>query len=727
MKSFFSISKVLVPVLVAGFFLHFGGMWGCGGSSSSSSSDSGGGSGTGTSSGEASTASLATVPSVDISNLDVSQSSSSSSSLTAGLVVNESKETSADDKKKGLAQEKAVGDSSRAGCETNAHKNEMVRNSQQVQLDRCYAEAMETAGLITIPTGSFALYSITPPSEAKDNQGKACDGIPADHTDEVAACKSGGEGPGAEGMLVRIGRFDKDLRVDLCQGKEGSAALTSESTYGANGSIYTISAIHKDTWGGHAESNKFDATVDLGTTGKVTDGIVSLGDGTATANASMDGGFGNGTLHFEALGADSSNIVSGVFAASFTDPRAKVKNTFTGKTYSHFSATSGCSKFSFTGSPPPMPASQMIPFDIPDTQLSSFLQSFGQQLGITLTKDNYKTIFFCPNPDFNPDSPSTTIPPMLAATAGQSCPSQTHTGVECYTITNGSTNGNFGEKKISQSYTILENAKSSYFTEVDKFDLGTLSNTASTIAFSRNWDCTGTFSPIAFGSLTEAQATKAEAGMKKCFALEEKARGNEGMGGHDCDQKEQQRGVDKFAQNGPPPPGKFDGACALKTAGNTCKSGATRPTYFFNTCGTKECFQAPGAAQEFTVTGTSSGAVKLYDSTGNFCVTQIDFTQPGGDTTKPASSAHLAIKTGVTDSTCSGGTACVQDCDMTVSATFDKPPEGQGGGTPPPSGQQAGTQQPGQQGFVPKACTDRGLTGNACRDLCHSPDVNCRE
>jgi len=709
-------------------FLFLGGTSGCGSATSSSDSSSGGTT-------TASTATLSSVPSVDISNLDVSQSSSSSSKLeVAALKANGMLELpeadSSTDATKGLAQNKAAGDSSRAGCEADSQKKEMIRHSQQAQLERCYPEAMESAGLITIPTGSSAFYSITPPDDSKEQRKKGCDGIPADHKDEKAACQNG-EGPGTNGILLKIGRSadGKELDVDMCEGKEGSAKLANEGTYSTSGSKYTTIATHCGSWGGNNECGALNMTVDLGTTGKVSDGLVTLGDGTGTADANMSGGFGSGTMHFQALGSDSSNILSGIFKASFIDTRANVTNSFTGKTYAHFNANSGCAKFSFTGSPPPMPVKSMVPFDIPDSNLDNFLKSFGQQLGIVLTKTNYATVFLCPNSLNDPDNPSTSVAPMVQAVAGSPCASQTHTGVECFSITNGSSDGNFGEKKIKQTYLLIDNSKSSYYTEVNAFDLSKLTASSDKIAFTRNWDCTGTFTPVNFTNLTQDQGTKIIAGIQKCQALEEKARDNEGMGGHNCDQKEQQRGVDKFAQNGPPPPGKFDGACQLKTAGNTCQTGATRPTYFFNGCGTKECFQAPGAAQEFTITGTSSGAVKLYDSTGKFCVTQIDFTQPGGDTTKPATSAHLAIKTGVTDSNCSGGTACAQDCDMTAPPTFDKPPaQGggtpTGGGTPPPPPTGGGA--PGQQGFVPKYCTTRNLTGNACRDACHSPDVDCR-
>lgn len=87
----------------------------CGGSGTTSSAlDSGN-----TSGDDISVASLTTVPSLDLSEMDISQTSASSSSVSSRFV---------------LDGELEVGSPSRAGCETNMHKLEIFRMSQQAQL-----------------------------------------------------------------------------------------------------------------------------------------------------------------------------------------------------------------------------------------------------------------------------------------------------------------------------------------------------------------------------------------------------------------------------------------------------------------------------------------------------------------------------------------------------------------------------------------------------------------
>ena len=384
----------------------------CGGGSSSATSggtggtDDGGGTG---GAGEASVASLSSVPSADLSTLDQSTSTDANLAL---LISGKSLS-------KGLGENlNAVGNSSRAGCEANMHKKEIFRMGLQSQLDRCYPEAMEAVGLITIPADDYAIYSITPPERNDEDQGQMCDGIPEERVEEREACE-GGEGPGKEGILLRLGRFDNELRVDMCEG----TSLVNESTYDANEAIYTIGIVRIGNWGGKAEGASFDIIVDLGTDGSVTEGIVDLGtDGTASATGHMDGGFGEGVLHFEAFGSDGSNLASGVFNGGFEDPFTGVETTFTGKTYARFGGetATGCAKFSFAGAPPPMRLRDMVPFDIAEDQLASFLQNFGIELGIDITAENYQEINLCPNPLFDPQNsdPALVKPMVLAGEEG---------------------------------------------------------------------------------------------------------------------------------------------------------------------------------------------------------------------------------------------------------------------------------------------------------------------
>ncbi|GEM_PF-3446223 len=713
-----SLSLLVVPTL------FFGGAGGCG--SSSSSSDSGstssGGSGTSSGTGSASTASLSAVPSVDISNIDYSTSPSSSSSL----VLEDSDEASltiknaTDSPKTGLGQNfNAVGNPSRAGCEANMHKKEIRRHGKENALDFCYVKAMEKASLITIPKdGTAALYAIVPPKDIGDKQGKSCDNIPKEHTEEIEACKKGGEGPGTDGMKVKIAQVGKELQIDMCEGK--TPTLTNEATYAVDGSKYIVKTARIGNFNGHKEKSSFDATIDLGTTGKVTDNIPDLGDGTATATSIMDGGFGSGTITFGAAGSTKSVTVSGVFKGKFKEPRTGLETSFTGKAYSMGDSKTGCAKFSFTGAPPPMPLKDMIPFDIPEAQLDNFLQNFGLQLGIVITKDNYKTINLCPNANANidPGASGSDVPPMvIAGTAG--CDSQTHTGVECFSVTNGTKKANFGTE-TKQQFIIVANSASAYYKDVNAFDLSKLTASSSAIAFSRNWDCTGSFTTLDFSKFTEAQATAAQTAMQDCFKIEEEARGDNGMGDHNCDEQQQQGDMNNYAKNGPRVPGNFGGSCQ-KTA-TTCTPPG-KDTYFFKTVDpdtNKYCLAGKGTCDPFTVTGTGTGVggdpgkgasnLRITETLGTgdtAVVTGIHYAQ---SMTSPATTAHIDLTM--------NGRACTVDCAMSAPKSFDKPPDfDPNAAKQDPSG--AGNKQPGQAGFVPKACTDAGLTTEtACRGHC---------
>lgn len=700
-----SLGLLVVPAL------FFGGAGGCGGGSSSSSSDGG----SGTSPGAASTASLSAVPSVDISNIDYTTSPSSSSSL----VLEDSSEGSdeaaltiknaTDGSKKGLGQNlNAVGNSSRAGCEANMHKKEIKRHGKQNALDFCYIKAMEKAGLVSIPKdGTSAFYAVVPPKDIGDKQEKSCDNIPKERTEEIAACKKGGEGPGTDGMKVRITQSGKELQIDMCEGK--TPTLVNEASYSADGAKYTVKTTRIGTFNGHTEKSSFDASIDLGTTGKVTNGIPDLGDGTATATSTMDGGFGNGTITFAAAGASKSVTISGAFKGKFKEPRTGLETSFTGKAYSIGDNSTGCAKFSFTGSPPPMPLKDMIPFDIPDSQMDNFLQNFGTQLGLTITKANYQTINLCPNANasFDPGtSDASNAPPMvLAGVTG--CDSQTHTGVECFSVTNGTKKGNFGTE-VKQLFTIIANSGSIYHKDVNAFDLSKLTPGSSSIAFSRNWDCTGSFTTLDFSKFTEAQATAAQTAMQDCFDIEEEARGDNGMGDHNCDEQQQQGDMNDFAKQGPLDQGKFGGS--YKRTSTTC-SPQGRDTFFVNPVtpdSNQYCLVAQDGCKNFTVTGTSATGLSLTDPDGS-TVTAINFTQSG---TTPATAATFTLTV--------GGRSCTATTTLTQPQAFSKPPDfDPNAAKQDPSG--ASNKQPGQQGFVPKACIDAGLTKeNDCRAHCEA-------
>lgn len=650
----------------------------CGGGSSAGGGSEGGGS---DGAGEATVASLSSIPTIDLSQYD----SSSSSSANLVSLLSQSAELS-----KGLGENaRAVGGASRAGCEANMHKQEVFRMSQAVQLDRCYPEAMEKVGLITIPVGSYAFYRITPPEMNETQEGNMCDDIPTEREDERTACEGGSDGPRGKTILMRLGRIDNALHVDMCQ----ESALANEATYGASGSVYTGSVVRIGSWGGHTERSSFDVTVDIGTTGSVADSIATIGsDGLVSATGHMDGGFGSGSIAFEYVASDASNKVRGAFAGAFDDPFSGTRSEFTGRVYSHFggAGATGCAKFSFTGTMPAMRVQDMVPFDIPTDQLNAFLQSFGAELGITLNSSNYTTISLCPNPDFDPESPDPTIKPMLVMT-GSACGTVTHTGVECFGITNGTTTTDFGTE-VTQAFVKIANSGSRYYDEVNAFDLSTLSPAISAIAFARNWDCSGTFTDVAFQNVDPQTMMTA---MSECFALEEKARGNNGMGDYACGREEQMNGVNDFKDEGGGATsfGKWGGSYQVSTGACT----SPPDNIFVNMIdGNRYCIPADGRCAELTLAEAggsatiAGGAIEIEDG---WTITALSVT---GDGEMNAATVTF---------TPPAGGSCIHGYSGGP-PSFEKPGEfgGEGGGG------------------VPQACIDAGFDapeeGEACGQLC---------
>jgi hypothetical protein len=612
---------------------------------------------------------------------------------------------------KGIGQNlDAAGNSSRAGCEANMHKQEAIRMSQSVALDRCYPEAMELAGFIVIPTGSRNCYSITPPEETAEERVQKCNDIPAEYEDQRAACETGSEGTGGA-MKMRIGKVDDQLQIDLFEG----GALVNEATYGASGDTYTASVVRIGDWGGKAESSSFDMTVDLGAAGSVANGIPTLGtDGYASAEGHFDGGFGDGVISFRRNGDDSSNVVSGAFEGSFTDPSSDKATSFTGKAYSKSggSTATGCAKFSFTGSMPPMEVADMVPFDISQANLENFLQSFGSELGIDINSGNYSTMLLCPNPDFDLENPDPLIKPMVQM-VGDTCESVTHTGVECFGITNGTLAGDFGTE-VTQSFTIIANTGSPFYDEVNAFDLATLDPAFDTIAFSRNWDGSGTCSEIDFSAFSQAQMQTAMTALEGCFALEEKARGNEGMGGYNCGEQEQENGVNDFVENGGSDFGNYGGELT-RLAGGTCPD--TFPDKFFiNSVDVSlgaYCLPIEeGVCAGITVAGTPPVVIlnQAITVSGSLTLTALTYNQPNA--AQPATSVEFAFAHPITG-----------NCNTTFAIgqpSFDAPGEfgGEGEGN-----------APGEEGFLPAPCIEAGFTEaddeDACRQLCNQPGQNC--
>jgi len=672
---------------------------GCGGGSSSSPT---------TPTGEASVDALSNIPSLDLSEYDSSSGGNANLAVPPKSVSKSVAKAIEKDVAKAFGEGmRDVGGNSRAGCEANMHKKEIFRMSQQVQLDRCYPEAMEKAGFITIPNDVYAYYRIAPPEMDETQQQNMCEGIPADQAQEKAKClEEAQKGPGGGNMLMRIGRMAGALHVDMCQGDDGTEALVNESTYSANGSIYTVATTHIGSWNGNQEGGKFDIVLDLGTTGKVEDSVATLGtDSSLDAEGYMSGGFGSGHIKFQYVGTDASNKIIGGFKGGFTDPTTNTASSFTGKTYARFggSSSTGCAKYSFTGTMPGMPASMMLPYDISANDAANFYNVLSTELGFMVTANTV----LCPNPIFDPDNCDPLIKPMIGTVNG-ACPEVTNTGVECFSIANVASTGSFGGTEYTQLFTIIASSGSPYYDEVNAADVSTIVSDSGTIAFSRNWDCSGTFTLVDFQAMTPEQGAIAQTAIQACKAIEEEARANQGMGGYDCGQQEQGNAVNEIANEGGgvEAVGKYGGKYRL-SSGCQFDPAPIPPDVFvneFNNAESKYCVPVAGACVIFTVVGEDNPIDPPISLTPELAITNILY-----DPSDPPVSADL------TWDYVSGS--------CTATYLIERP-EFQREGTGFVD-QANCTGEQCQQG-MPQACKDAGLTSPAaCEQLCKQASNPC--
>lgn len=712
-------------IILAGFGLAIGAYMaaGCGssGSSGSTSSDSGGG---GTA---ANTGSLKTVPTTDVSDYDPTTKTSASSSESAGLGKSLSKaevkavtEGTPDNKYDTRVQ----GRSSRMGCEQNMQKKQIIRDSRMAQLDRCFIQGFEAAGLITIPTdGSRTAYLFIPPAESAEDRSNKCAGIPAERTEELAACKTGGEGPSGGVISARVGVIDKELQIDVCEGKTASdLALVGESTYTATP---TFSVIRQGKWQGKTEKNTISGTL---TGATISNGDVTLSDtGSATITAAMDGGHGSGNIRFAATKLNYD--LQGGFKGAFTDPFSGSETSFTGKVAakvgkekSSDTTIRGTGKFSFTGAPPAMPLRNIIPFEMGGAQLENFLKTFGAEMGVQLTLANYVDKYICPNPSFNPESPSLTVKPMLFVEKGAECTSVTHTGTESFEVSTlreaskyASQLGTLASRfaKVSQTFVIIADSDSPFYTEIKDKDLSKVSADAGAIAFARNWDCKGATAETTLDMTkpTAEQLTKMEALGKElfpCFALEEGNRDENGMGDHNCGGSELKECGENIKDN-PPSFGNAGGDLSLSS--NTCPAqvASVLPQHLFinqiSEADKKYSLAIDGNVGEFTVnSSTVTGlSIKGGGSAGSLTVTQIAYQGPSGaGVTAAATSAILSITA-----------AGAQEVNCTGTYTMSVP------SFTKPTGETAATD-------FPSACKDKGITdGEQCHQFCGMPENKC--
>ena len=316
--------------------LSLGGAAGCGGASGSGGSGGGGS----TADDVAAASSVSNLPSLDVSDYDLTTASG-----TSALKIKDS--------------HVPTGEFSMAGCESNRHKDEMIRMTKELESTQCMVKQAGELGVITVPTNSYAYYNFTPPD-------------PEDFGGPPPALKKIEEGEDfgerefeRREMKARMGLFCEDdsgapadlaadgscpgtlrFKMDMCE--DGS--LSMEMRYAISDSNYTGTVVHQFRHGGDLEGQTEQGriTVDVDTTPTGTFDFSS-----ALITGTFNGIFGEGAMSFAADADLLTNTVQGAFTSSFTDPSGNsVSNT--GTIASRWEGTTGCAEFEGTGEFPAM-------------------------------------------------------------------------------------------------------------------------------------------------------------------------------------------------------------------------------------------------------------------------------------------------------------------------------------------------------------------------------------
>lgn len=507
---------------------------GCGGGGSSDDSTSS----TGGETGSTGVGKVATIPSTDLSDYDYSNQSSSN------IAVGKS------------AEDGRLGGDSGAYCHAKSLKKEVIRHSKQIQLDKCYALAMEKGGLYSITDGVPVIVKVIMPddfddfeqagsSEQSEQQGSSGQGgSEQQQPPSTKAAKGEGEfncanekGALGQVILMKIVQSGSTLNIDMCEGPEGAEALINESIFTISGDTYTADATHSDEFCGQRETGNFKITISG--VKSVTDGIATLDstEGEVTATGEFKGHFGTGTISFHAIQAARLNTISGGFTANFTDPMSGYTNAFEDTIYAKFGGTSntGSANMHFSGSFPAASVAELCGRGDLGSFSNPCYADFSKDLGITINAANASSIKVCPK-----------ITASTGAFAGDelsktgSC-TQDHTDIESFKIASD-----------GESASVILDALSAHYKPVKAFNLSTINLANVNPQLSNRWDCKGeptvTVDPKNQGLLNEAvtpTGTKAidgsalQSAIAVCQALDKELRESDNIGDFDCYKQEQ--------------------------------------------------------------------------------------------------------------------------------------------------------------------------------------------
>lgn len=651
--------------------------------------------------------SISNVPSMNLSAYDNTTSTSGTASLNSLYL-------SASDDDDELAPTYSVGEGigqegsrSTAFCQVNMQKEEVFRTGAILAGDLCSVQTLEKYGVITVPTdGTRSIFhfdfSDDEFEETAEEQAAKCDDIPEENLDEKEWCLSEETQDADDSMMLRVGVIDGTLEIDFCDGASGSETLQIEANAkAADDKTYVVSSTETDDWGGYENWATIAATIS--DFEQVIDGDVEFNDDSSiAAEITTHGGYGTGTIHFEAHGAKGTghNIVKGAFEGNYDDQATGTTQEFTGKVYAQYGGATnlGTAKMSFSGTVPPFAAPDML-YGVDEASQASILDALASELGIPgLTADT----LLCPNmsDDFDEND---NVKPMVEATDGQ-CPAFSDERVESFSITNAFVETDFGMTEVIQIALITSDDDSPFYDAVNAFDISALT-VAAKPAFARNWDCTGSnvtevsFETI-FNSLSQTEIMEFDTAMQECEALYELANGWDGAGGHDCYEEENSGEVDNFIDQGMDAAdwGVIGGDGVTTSAQAQCKSGGMIiGEYIFLdpvdiTQGLYCLIDEDGVCNEFSYNSNSKSATGLnLNYGGGVTVTSMSFTVSN----EAATAANITFNV-------PGLGSC------TNAYTWSKPTFDGGIGE-------------GDDGFeMPEACTNAGIDdGAACEAFCY--------
>lgn len=426
-----------------------------------------GSSGSGTSTSSTTTADVTQAVdsvSVDISNLDASQSATNAN-------ISATKSVGSVQKRFGAS----VGDVSRSGCELNEIKKESRRVGNEIDAILCYLGTTQDQDSHFVVDSTQRFYAMT---------------VPAGE----------GEDKGNFGFTMRIQKDSAGLRMDMCQG----GVLSEEITIAQSGTTATASGYHYfkgesgEPGSGFEDKGGFDLTLALKSdaSGHITYADIDSG----TLTATFVGNFGSGRMTFSKSAGLDLNDISGVFAASLGNSDA-----FTAQIVGRTDATQGTAKYSVTGTFPAMPKT-FLPLSMQGLAPDGFCP-------LTSGFDSCD-----PVTNFQPGGSCQGQTPTLSCfcmetPANGNC-TFTDSGTEAFSITTDATTGN-------QSFAIVAASDDNYYSYVNGLTLP--DTTITTPTPTRNWDCDTTGKTVVTLDVTGIDYSACDAKTSKGFDSSDKS------------------------------------------------------------------------------------------------------------------------------------------------------------------------------------------------------------